>query len=103
MRDGSKEIGVIFKRYPSCEVNKYVICTCDGVVSCIRKHGMYGCVATSVRGKAVWQLYLLTYMAQVKEANKLWVNLMLGAQSYCTWYPDATAVCLTQGMFFHDV
>jgi len=44
-------------------------------------------------------VYLLTHLAQAKAATQLWVHLALRAQSYCTWYPDATAVCLTQGMF----
>ena len=80
-------------------MNEWCIWRCDGVVSCIRKHGVEGCVASSVRGKAVWQVYLLTHLAQAKAATQLWVHLTLRAQSYCTWYPDATAVCLTQGMF----
>jgi len=100
-RDGWKEIGVIFKRYPGpeCEVNEWYIWRCDGVVRCVRKHGVEGCVASSVRGKALWLVYLLTHLAQAKTATQLWVHLTLRAQSYCTWDPDAIAVCLTQGMF----
>jgi len=57
------------------------------------------CVATSVRGKAIWQRYLMRHLAQVKAATQLWVHRMLRAQSYRTWYPDTTAVCLAQEMF----
>jgi len=35
----------------------------------------------------------------MKAETQLWVPLTLRAQCYCTWYPDATAVCLTQGRF----
>ena len=44
-------------------------------------------------------MYLLTHLAEAKAATQLWVHLTLRAQSYCTWYPDATAVCLTPDMF----
>jgi len=39
-RDGWKEIGVMFKRYPECGVNKWCIWRCDGIVRCVRKHGV---------------------------------------------------------------
>jgi len=39
-RDGWKEIGVIFKRYPESGVNEWCIWRCDCVVSCVRKHGV---------------------------------------------------------------
>jgi len=39
-RDGLKEIGVIFKRYRECGVNEWSIWQCNGVVSCVRKHGV---------------------------------------------------------------
>jgi len=40
IRDGWKEIGVIFKRYRECGVNEWYIWRSDGVVSCVRKHGV---------------------------------------------------------------
>jgi len=39
-RDCGKEIGVIFKGYPECGVNERGIWRCDGVVSCVGKHGL---------------------------------------------------------------
>jgi len=40
IRDGWRKIEAIFKRYRECGVNEGCIRRCDGVVSCVRKHGV---------------------------------------------------------------